>query len=103
MDIVLLMVQNIFSEEDWSQNYLVIEPVLKYFKPIRNNVVMVWKSRGLSDETIKPLTITGNSLVPRPDYFNNPRFWVKFDGSWLKPDRVTFTPKKITNLLLLSK
>ena len=97
------MVQNIFSEEDWSQNYLVIQPVLKYFKPITDNVVMVWKSRGLSDETIKPLTITDNNLVPRPDYFNNPRFWVKFDGSWLKPDRVTFTPKKITNLLLLSK
>ena len=74
MDIVFLMVQNIFSEKVGPQNYLVFQSVLKYFKPITNNIVMVWKSKVLSDKTIKPLTITSNSLVPRLEYLDNPTF-----------------------------
>ena len=52
-----------FSEEDASQNHLVFQPVLQYFKLITNDIVMIWKAKGLSDESIKPPTRAGNSLV----------------------------------------
>ena len=52
-----------FSEEDASQNHLVFPPVIKYFKLITNDIVMIWKAKGLLDESIKPPTRAGNSLV----------------------------------------
>ena len=42
-------------EEDETQNYLVFQPLNKYFKVIVNtDYVSSWKSKGLSAETIKP-------------------------------------------------
>ena len=35
---------------------------------------MVWKSKVLSDKTIKTLTITRNRLALRLDYLDNPTF-----------------------------
>ena len=35
-------------------------------------MTMVLKSKGLSDESIKPATATSNSLVPRLNAYNNP-------------------------------
>lgn len=53
-----------FSEDDASQNHLVFQPVIKYFKLITNDIVMIWKAKGcMSDESIKPPTRAGNSLV----------------------------------------
>ena len=37
--------------EDGSQNHSIFQP-LKYFKPITNNVVLTWKSKGLSYKSI---------------------------------------------------
>ena len=31
-------------------------------------MVMMWKSKGLSDESIKPPTKTSNNFIPRLDY-----------------------------------
>ena len=43
-------------EEDGTQNYLVFQPLNKYFKVIPNaDHVSSWKSKGLSAETIKHL------------------------------------------------
>ena len=42
-------------EEDGTQNYLVFQPINKYFKVITNtDYVSSWKSKGLSAESIKP-------------------------------------------------
>ena len=49
-----------FSREDWPQNYLVFQSVLKYFRPITNNMGMVCKFIDLSDGSIKPPTTTSN-------------------------------------------
>lgn len=38
----------------------------------RNNMVLAWKSKGLSSESVKPSAISDNSLHPVMDYFNNP-------------------------------
>ena len=35
---------------------------------------MTWKSRGLSNESIKTPATSDNSLNPKLDYFNNPKF-----------------------------
>ena len=67
-----------YSTENGLQNYLVFQPVCRYFKTSANNMVMAWKSNGLSDEITKPPTISDNSLYTRLDYFSNPKFGVVF-------------------------
>ena len=40
-------------EEDGTQNYLVFQPIVRYFKILPNtNYVLSWKSKGLSTQTI---------------------------------------------------
>ena len=44
-----------FVGDDGTQNYLVFQPVNKYFKKVGNTkTISEWKSKGLSDETIIP-------------------------------------------------
>ena len=50
--------------EDGTQNYLVFQPLKKYFKLITNtHYVSSWKSKGLPSESIKPPTASDNSLT----------------------------------------
>ena len=54
-------------EEDGVQNYLVFQPLVRYFKvdTITNtSYVLSWKSKGLSTESIKQPTTSDNSLTP---------------------------------------
>ena len=58
-----------YFEEDRTQNYLVFQPINKYFKVITNtDYVSSWKSKGLSAESIKPPTTSDNSLAPELNY-----------------------------------
>ena len=51
-------------EEDGTQNYLVFQPINRYFKVIVNtDYVSSWKSKRLSEETIKPPATSDNSLI----------------------------------------
>ena len=71
-------------EEDGTQNYLVFQPINKYFKVITNtDYISSWKSKGLSAETIKPPTTSDNSLTPAVSYYGT-KTRVKFTGSCLK-------------------
>ena len=71
-------------EEDGTQNYLVFQPLSKYFNMIANTVyVSSWKSKGLSAETIKPPATSDNSLTPAVSYYGT-KTRVKFTGSCLK-------------------
>ena len=66
-------------EDDGTQNYLVFQPMYKYFKKIGNtDYISLWKSKGLSDETIKPPSIFDNSLAPALSYIGN-KTRIKFD------------------------
>ena len=56
---------------------------------------MLWKSKGLLDKIIEPPSFSDNSFNPRLDYFNNPKFWVEFNGSCLKNDSAGFKHKRI--------
>ena len=70
-------------EEDGAQNYLVFQPIRRYFKIIANTkYISSWKSKGLSDETIKPYATSDNSLSPLIDYYGA-KVRLKFNGSCL--------------------
>ena len=71
-------------EEDGTQNYLVFQPINKYFKVITNtDYISSWKSKGLSAESIKPPTTSDNSLTPELNCYGI-KTRVKFNGSCLK-------------------
>ena len=70
--------------EDGTQNYLVFQPLNKYFKVIVNtDYVSSWKSRGLSAETIKPPTTSDKSFTPAVSCYGT-KARVKLTGSCLK-------------------
>ena len=67
------------------QNYLVFQPVSRYFKTVTNNTrVTAWKSNGLSDESIKPPLMLDNSLNPGTNHIDNAKIQVKLEESYLK-------------------
>ena len=56
--------------EDGTQNYLVFQPMYRYFKIITNtDYISSWKSKGLSDEIFKPPRTSDNSLNPALNYY----------------------------------
>ena len=56
-------------EEHGTQNYLVFQPIIRYFKIIANTkYISSWKSKGLSDETIISYATSDNSLNPLIDH-----------------------------------
>ena len=64
------------------QNYLVFQTVSKYFKtPAISYTVIVWKSKGLSGESIKAPAASDDSLNPGKNYINNAKIQVKLNGS----------------------
>ena len=55
----------LFHGRGGTQAYLIFQAVYKYFKFISNtNYTLSWKSKGLSDESIKPFLTSDNSLTP---------------------------------------
>ena len=55
--------QNYF-DNDGTQNYLVFEPLIKYFEVSKttNPINISWKSKGFSNEIVKPPTIANLQL-----------------------------------------
>ena len=78
-------------EEDGMQNYLVFQPINKYFKVIANNdyvsSLKLYLIIELSAETIKPPTAFDNSLTPAVSYYGT-KTRVKFVGSCLKQSKI---------------
>ena len=71
----------------------------KYFKKIGNTDISAQKSKELSDESIKPLTTSDNSLAPSLNYIST-KTRVKFVGSCLKQDKITFTHNNVVNIYI---
>ena len=59
-----------------------------------------WKSKGLSAEIIKPPKTSDNSLTPELSYYGT-KTRVKFTGSCLKQDKVTFNHGKVVNIYII--
>ena len=83
-------------EEDGIQNYIVFQPLNKYFKLITNTLsILSWQSKGLSNENIDPST---TSICPTINYVGN-KIRVKFTGSCLKQsNKLTYTHEKVVNI-----
>ena len=91
-----------YFEEDGTQNYWVIQPIVSYFKFITNaNNISSWKSKGLSPETIKPPTTSDNSVTPTINYYYAFKLRVKFTGSYLKQSVAWYTHRKIVNIYIV--
>ena len=92
-------------EEDGTQNYLVFQPIFRYFKinTIINvaDYVLSWQSKGLSAEVIKPPATSDSSLTPALSYYRASKIRVKFTGSCLKQDKVTFNHRKVVNVYIV--
>ena len=84
-----------FDNEDGTQNYLVFQPLNKYFILITStDYILSWKSKGLSSESIKPPTTSDNSLAPSLNYYGN-KIRVKFARSCLKQsNKISYTHEK---------
>ena len=77
-------------EEDGTQNYLVFQPMYRYFEKISNtDYISSWKSKGISDQIIKPPTISDNSPAPELNFYGT-KTRVRFTGSCLKQDKITY-------------
>ena len=88
-------------EEDGTQNYLVFQPMYRYFKMITNtDYVSLWKSKVLSAETIKPPATSDNSLTPIVSYYGT-ETRAKFTGSWLKQPKISNTQGKAVNTYIV--
>ena len=94
-----------FDEGSGKQNYLVfLLPLRKYFK--LNSVagvidhVLLWQSKGLSNESIKSPTISDNSINPRLNYYGV-KIRVYFTKKCLKQPKFTFTHKNIVNIYIV--
>ena len=86
-------------EEDSTQNYLVFQPLKKYFELIANtDYASSWKSKGLSDETINPSSTSDNSLTPGISYYDT-KMRVKFTGSCLKQP-ISYNHGTIANIFI---
>ena len=50
--------------EDCAQNYLVFQPMYRYFKLMTNTLyILLWQSKGLSNENFNPPNTTFSPLI----------------------------------------
>ena len=76
-------------EDDGTQYDLVFQTTQRCFKRVRSNKdhTLSWKSKGLSDESIEPLSTSTNILNPLLGYVGT-KTRVEFIGSCLKQDKI---------------
>ena len=91
-------------EEDGAQNYLVFQPMYRYFQIIagvgNGSHIDYWESKGLSDEVINSIKMSNYSVIPCLDYYGT-KIKVKFNGICLKQDKITYTHCKIVNIYIV--
>ena len=56
--------------------------------------IVAWETKGLSNEKIKS-PITANSILSPKIKWHKTEIRVKFNGSWLRQDKVTSTPRNV--------
>ena len=91
-------------EEDGTQNYLVFQPMHRYFKRIAGvvsgNYIYFWKSKGLSDEKLDFITASNCKITPELSFYGT-KTRVEFDGNCLKQDKVTLNHGTIVNVCIV--
>ena len=91
-------------EEDGTQNYLVFQPMYRYFRRIigvgSGNYIYFWKSIGLSDESFNSNTASSFKTTPELSYYGI-KTRVELNGSCLKQDKVTCNHGKIVSIYIV--
>ena len=85
-------------EEDGTKNYLVFQPQIKVITS--TDYVSLWKSKGLSAESIKLPTTSSNSLATVLNYYGI-KTRVEFTGSCLKQPKISYTHVKVVNIFIV--
>ena len=91
-------------KEDGTQNWLVFQLIHRYFKTASDNpcAILSWKSKGLSNESIKAPNTPNKILNPSLDYVHS-KIRGKFRGDCLKQGNITFNHIKIVNIYIVMK
>ena len=88
-------------DEDDTQNYLVFQPIYRYFKKIASgNYIHFWISKGLPDERMNSITASNYSINPELSYYGT-KIGVKFSGRCLKQDKATYNHETIVNTYIV--
>ena len=91
-------------EVDGKQNYLVFQPMYRYFKRVisvgTSNYIYFWKSKGLSDEYITAPTTRDYEINPQLSCFGT-KTRVEFRRSCLEQDKMTHTRWKIVSIYIV--
>ena len=89
-------------ENDGMQNWLIFLPMQRYFKLASDNpsIILSWKSKGLSGQSIKAPTTPNKILNPSQSYVGT-KARVRFSGDCLKQEKVTFNHGKIVNIYIV--
>ena len=74
----------------------------KYFK-IASNKISSWESKGLSNKKISSTTSNNNNKFATSLIYFNARLKVKFNGDFLKQDKVTYSHAPIVNIYIVYK
>ena len=93
-----------YFEEDGTQNYLVFQPIHKYFEFVNINnewYITSRKSKGLSEESVTPSVTSDNSLNPLIDYYYNNEIRLKYKESCLKQHNLHYKRKNIVNIYVV--
>ena len=92
-------------EEDGAQNYLVFQPIQRYFKRIagvgNGNYIYYWKSKGLSDERINSIKTSDYGITPYLSYYDTNKIRVKFHWVCLKQDRASVLHERMVNVYIV--
>ena len=90
-----------FSGSDGSRAYLIFQLIHRCVKINANTIyISEWKSKGLSDESIKPPPTSDNSLTPLIDYYSY-NIRVTFNGSILRQLKASYTHEKTVNIYIV--
>ena len=72
----------------------------KYLKVDNSDHVLSWAFKGLPNESITPPSAPNSFLNPSLNCFGT-KIRVKFNGSCLKQDKITYTHGKIVNIYIV--
>ena len=90
--------------KDCTQNYLVFQPMYRYFKRVSgvgsHNCIYFWKSNILSDGNITAPTTSDYKLNSQLSYFGT-KTRIEVKGSCLKQEKVTYDLGKIVNIYIV--
>ena len=91
-------------EEDGTKNYLMLQPMYRYFKTIADvgngSYIYYCKSKGLSDERINFIKTPNYSLTLNLSHYDT-YTRVESNRSCLKQDKVSFNHGKVVNIYIV--